>query len=142
MSFEFDDSDFLSHLSVKELNVIDGEKKSMGDAVDDLGRISSEIAPIKSSVLRKTMEKTVKVEGTGVVGEVAFSASESSSKGRFNYALWTHEMDYELGEQSAKSPGTDGYEVGNKYLERPLKGESEKYIKWLADGIAGVMDGK
>ncbi|MDT2236653.1 hypothetical protein P7H19_10590 [Paenibacillus larvae] len=34
---------------------------------------------------------------------------ETSKRGRFNYALWTHEMTYKLGEQSQAAPGVDGY---------------------------------
>lgn len=138
--FDFDDSDLLRHLNLKERNVLNTQHSAMQKVTDDLGRIASEIAPIKGSVLRKSLDKSVEVKPDGVVGEVAFSATETSEKGRFNYALWTHEMDYTLGDKSSSAPGTNGYEVGNKYLERPLKGEAEKYINWWANATAKELD--
>jgi hypothetical protein len=137
---KFDADEFFRGLDVLDTAVAKAAEFEMDRATDDLLRISSNIAPIDKSTLRKSGKKYVKWRYGAVVGAVTFSAVESSSGyGRFNYALWTHEQDYELGEQSAAAPGTDGYEVGNKYVERPLKGESVKYLKWLTEGVAGVL---
>lgn len=134
---EFDMDDFFSHLSGKETQVLAETKEAVHDAVDDLARISSEIAPIKDSHLRKNVDKKVEVSTKGVIGEVSFNITEQSKSGsRFNYALWIHEQDYKLGPRSSKAPGTDGYAVGNKYLERPLKGESDRYIKNILEAAA------
>jgi hypothetical protein len=141
MSFEINGDEFLQHLAVIEMRTVKAAQRATHDAVDDLARISQNIAPIDKGTLRRSVDKDVRIDGTKVIGEVSFSATEESSGyGRFNYALWTHEMDYELGDQSKAAPGTDGYEVGNKYLERPLKGEAEKYIKWWIDAIGKEMD--
>jgi hypothetical protein len=143
MSFEFDGDDFLEHLLTKSNLVKAATIESMYDATDDLARISSNIAPIKESILRKGVNKTVipSPDSMGVVGEVSFNAVEKSKNyGRFNYALWTHEYEYNLGDLSKASPGTDGYSVGNKYLERPLKGEEAKYIKWWQENVAKVLE--
>ncbi|MGM0807515.1 MAG: hypothetical protein ACQET8_22680 [Bacillota bacterium] len=142
MSFEFDGSDFLELLEQCEREIAKATVESMHDAVDDLARISSNIAPIKISTLRKAVKKTVTPFGSmGATGEVAFSAVENSKNyGRFNYALWTHEYEYNLGDLSKASPGTDGYNVGNKYLERPLKGEEAKYIRWWQENIAKALE--
>jgi hypothetical protein len=133
--FDIDFTEFYSKLNVNEkrvqLAMIDG----MQDAVDDLKRIATDIAPIDKGILRASGTTKVLPSVTGVVGEVAFSAVENGGSGRFNYALWTHEYDYNLGEQSQAAPGTDGYSVGNKYLERPLKGERDKYVKWWQDAV-------
>lgn len=140
--FDFDGSHFFNHLDFKEKRVLDAAKVSMQDSLDDLKRISSEIAPIDESILRKSVNTELMFEDGGIAGEVSFSAIEKSKSGRrFNYALWTHEMEYELGERSRASPGTDGYAVGNKYLERPLKGETNKYVEWWAKAIRREMDG-
>lgn len=142
MSFEFDASGFFAHLDTKERNVVLAAKEGVEDALDDLERISSNIAPIKSSTLRKSAEKRVKEISGGIEGELSYNVTESTGGKRFNYALWTHEEDYNLGARSSASPGTDGYEVGNKYLERPLKGESEVYVNFWVEKIAKEMDGK
>jgi hypothetical protein len=134
--FDIDFSDFERHLTQKTEQILEVELTAMHDTTDDLARISSNIAPILKSTLRKSVDTKVRVSKAGnVIGWVTFSAVEDSASGRFNYALWTHEQDYELGPVSRGAPGTDGYEVGNKYLERPLKGESEKYIEWVAEAI-------
>jgi hypothetical protein len=142
--FDFDFHGMYAHLREKENEILEAEQRAVDDATDDLKRISENIAPIYKSTLRKSANKSVKVRKNGdVVGEVTFSAVENSSGyGRFNYAYWTHEMEYELGPESAEASGTDGYEVGNKYLERPLKGESNKYLEWAAEELEKVMDGR
>ncbi len=133
--FEFDASDFINKLSGTEARALDSGVTAVRDSLDDLDRIASNIAPINLSNLRKSSHKTVGLESNGVVGELNFSIIEKSGNRRFNYALWTHEMDYGLGPRSQGAGGSDGYAVGNKYVERPLKGESDRYIKEWAEAI-------
>jgi hypothetical protein len=141
MSLEFDTSDLFTHLVEKDKRVLLAMVTGMEDAVDDLRRISTDIAPIDKGILRASAKTSMRQNKGGIVGEVSFSAVENSEGyGRFNYALWTHEADYNLGEQSKAAPGTDGYSVGNKYLERPLKGERDKYVKWWQDEINKALD--
>lgn len=136
MSFEFDGADFLRGLGAKQLQAQAAAKLGMHDATDDLALISQNIAPIDKATLRRGVDKRVAWESpTALVGEVGFSAVEKDGNGRFNYAIWTHEQSYNLGAQSASSPGYKGYSVGNKYLERPLKGESKKYVEWITKEI-------
>ncbi|AQR77187.1 hypothetical protein ABNB59_16450 [Paenibacillus larvae] len=137
MSLDFDISDFLAKTQASVTSVMQAGKAGMQDSVDDLARIGTDIAPIDKGTLRRTVDTKVKASKDSVVGEVSFSAVETSKRGRFNYALWTHEMTYKLGEQSQAAPGVDGYSVGNKYLSRPLYGEQSKYWKWVADSIRG-----
>lgn len=132
--FEFDASDFISKLTGTEARALDAGFTAVGDSLDDLDRIATNIAPLDSSTLRKSSTKTVGLESNAVVGELSFSAVEKTGSRRFNYALWIHEMDFNLGPKS--QGGTDGYSVGNKYVERPLKGESERYIRNWAEAIA------
>lgn len=137
MSLEFDISDFLIKAQSNVTNVMQAGKVGVQDSIDDLARIATNIAPIDKGTLRRTVDTKAKASGDSVIGEVSFSAVETSKRGRFNYALWTHEMTYKLGEQSKAAPGVDGYSVGNKYLSRPLYGEQSKYWKWVADSIRG-----
>lgn len=137
---EFDPSDFISKLTGTEARTLDSGVTAVQDSLDDLDRIATNIAPIDKSNLRKSSKKKVGLESKGLVGELSFSVIEESGKGKFNYALWIHEMDYNLGVRSAGAGGTDGYSVGNKYIERPLKGESERYIKEWAQEIRKGID--
>jgi hypothetical protein len=138
--FTFDGTHLNFHLDVKNEAVKQAVEEAMDDAVDDLGRIAQNIAPIDKGTLRRSVNRRKRVywsAGKNVLtGTVGFSAME----GNFNYAIWTHEMEYNLGEQSQAAPGTDGYDVGNKYLERPLKGEAPKYFKWLSDATGKELD--
>lgn len=138
-SFMFDPSDFFNHLDVKENETMGALGDWLQDAINDLQRISTNIAPILTGDLRKSAK--TKVDRDNLEAELVFSVVKvSAHRGPFNYAYWTHEFEYNLGPISALSSGTDGYHVGNKYVERPLKGESKKYEKWMVDKLRGVMD--
>jgi len=140
MSFELDASEVLRGLSLKDKAVMDGAKRGLHDSMDDLKRISVNIAPIDTGTLRRSASYRVMPKANGIVGELTFSATEKDGNGHFNYAYWTHEMTYKLGHKSKQAPGTDGYEVGNKYVERPLKGEANKYMRWIAEEIRKEVD--
>lgn len=133
--FDLNASDFLRGIDLAQARTRTAVRDGIQDAVDDLKRIAVDIAPIKSSDLRRSGQAEVRTTPNNVIGEVTFRAVEDG----FNYALWTHEGEYNLGEQSQQAPGTDGYEVGNKYLERPLRGESEKYMRWIAEEIRDAV---
>jgi hypothetical protein len=138
--FTFDGTHLNFHLDVKDESVRKAVEEAMEDSVDDLARIAQNIAPIDKGTLRRSVNRRKRTywsaNGGVLTGTVGFSATE----GNFNYAIWAHEMEYNLGEQSQRAPGTDGYDVGNKYLERPLKGEAAKYFKWLAEAAGKEMD--
>lgn len=126
--FTLDFGSFDGNMQRIESGVNNSTKKAMHDCVDDLARISSNIAPIDKSSLRKSHKKTVKQQGDQVVGEVSFSAF---GRGNFNYAIAMHEWSY----TPSVTGAFNGYAIGSKYLERPLKGESQKYLQWLGEGV-------
>lgn len=137
MRFNVDDTEFQMRMGQIEKSVFRNLEAAMNDAVDDLVRISSAIAPVETGTLRRSWQRDVKaVLGESIIGEVSYSAvSYSPGYGRFNYAIWTHEATYKLGPRSAASSGTDGYSVGNKYLTRPLYGEARKYLEWFREAL-------
>lgn len=113
--------------------VKDATETGMNDCVDDLVRVSSQCAPHDKGILEKSWGRDVYWSGSKkIVGVVDYSVSEAASGKSFNYALWTHEEVYNLGEGSRqKEPGVGmsgkTYEVGRKYLTRPLYGEADTY---------------
>lgn len=127
-SFTLDFRSFDGNMRRIENEVLKSNERSMHDCVDDLARIASNIAPIDKSSLRKSHKKTVKKSGNQIIGEVSFSAI---GRGGFNYALAMHEWSYTPSETGA----FNGYVIGRKYLERPLKGESQKYLRWIGEGM-------
>ena len=138
-SLEFDFSSVVANMATATARVKLAAKNGVQDSVDDLKRIAVDIAPIDSGDLRRSGHATVRENAASIVGEVSFSAVDDSSGRRFNYAIKMHEGEYNLGPLSAAAPGTDGYEVGNKYLERPLKGEANKYMRWIAEEIEDAV---
>jgi hypothetical protein len=136
---EFDFSGVVANMATATARVKLAALNGVQDSVDDLKRIAADIAPIDSSDLRRSGHATVRQSATETVGEVSFSAVDNSGGNRFNYAIKMHEGDYNLGPLSAAAPGTDGYEVGNKYLERPLRGEADKYMRWIAEEIKDAV---
>lgn len=134
MSAEFDSSDFMRHLAANEAAVVANATMAIQDATDDLLRIARDIAPIDSTDLRRSGATHLFTEPNKYIGEVAFGVT----KGNFNYAYKIHETEYRFGigtAMAAAAGGTDGYHVGNKFLQRPLEGESAKYMTWLTEAI-------
>jgi hypothetical protein len=136
---EFDFSGVVANMELATARVKLAARHGVQDSVDDLKRIAVDIAPVDSTDLRRSGHAKVTQSLNEIIGEVGFRAEDNSSGRPYNYAIWIHEGDYNLGPQSAAAPGTDGYEVGNKYLERPLKGEANKYMRWIAQEIEGVV---
>jgi hypothetical protein len=136
---EFDFASVVANMEAATLRVRQAAKLGVQDSVDDLKRIAVDIAPIDSSDLRRSGHANVTETPTNIIGEVSFSAIDTTGGQHFNYAIWIHEGEYNLGPLSAAAPGTDGYEVGNKYLERPLKGEAEKYVRWIAEEVEDAV---
>ncbi|MDR4936063.1 hypothetical protein RGU11_06740 [Rossellomorea marisflavi] len=134
--FEFDATDFFEKLDKADRNVTGVGRAIMEDSVMDLAKIASNIAPIEYGALGGSAKSKTAVKRGDIEGEVTFSAVNKDGNGRFDYAYWTHEMDYNLGPASSRATGMAGYSVGNKYLERPLKGEAKKYVDWWAKALA------
>lgn len=139
---DIDISRLMRNLRMTNEVVVNGGKRGVNDCLDELIRISSDIAPIDKGILHKAHAREVNVTQTGINGTVEYSVNE----GGFNYALWIHEGEYNLGEESRQRPGTSGwsgknYDVGNKYLERPIKGERESFLKHIADEIKREIGG-
>jgi hypothetical protein len=136
---EFDFSGVVANMAEATARVQLAARNGVQDSVDDLKRIAVDIAPIDSGDLRRSGHATVRQTPGEIVGEVGFRAVDNSGGRQFNYAVWIHEGEYNLGPQSAAAPGTDGYDVGDKYLERPLRGEANKYMRWIAEEIRDVV---
>lgn len=136
--FELDFSDLLCGLDITEEKTQAAIKRGVHDSMDDLKRISVNIAPIDEGDLRRSAHYRVIPKANDITGELTFSVTTTSrGYGAFNYAYWTHEiMD---SAQAKASGGTDGYSIGNKYLERPLKGEAEKYKRWITEEIKDAV---
>lgn len=138
---EFDPTEFLRGIDLASEKAHKAAERGLKDCINELVRIASNAAPIDKGTLRKSHEETFNTKVGELSGQVEFAIKERQKNGKdFNYALWIHEGDYQLGEQSRSAPGTTGwsgksYAVGNKYLERPFKGEEEAFKKHIADEV-------
>ncbi|MDA2738379.1 hypothetical protein PDQ75_24810 [Bacillus cereus group sp. Bc015] len=125
---------FNKNMKKIEKAVFNASLKTMKFAMQDLERVASETTPYDEGDLEMGGFHDVDVEGKEIVGWVGFEAWNDNPNRSydFNYAIWTHEETYNLGEGSRQKGGGRGlsgksYPVGNKYLTRPLEGESPFY---------------
>ncbi len=119
---------------------------TMQDCMKDLERVASETAPLDEGDLEKGGFRDVDVNGSKIVGWVGFEAwADAPNRSYdFNYAIWTHESDYNLGDRSRKKSGGRGlsgksYSVGKKYLTRPHEGEAPTYRNILEQEIKNAL---
>lgn len=121
-----DDTSKISRKMAKNL------QQAVTDVTLDIKRVSSASAPHKTGRLEKNTH-SVQVEGKAIVGTVKFNAV---NKG-FNYAVWTHNATYNLGERSkAKSGGKSKYgsgsvPVGKGYLKNTVDNGRSGYREHL-----------
>ncbi|MDP4549845.1 hypothetical protein Q9251_03010 [Alkalihalobacillus macyae] len=134
MSRFYDASSFLRHLDKIERSLTRELEQTTGDIVDDVARISTNIAPISLGTLRRSVDKKVESTASLVFGEIGYSATNSTAGyGNFDYATWTHEF---MSDGDVTNPGSyEGYNVGSHYLSRPVQGESDKYLDWWAKAV-------
>ena len=145
---EVDLRDVLSDLGRMQVRLKPALKRAVEDCVDDLVRVSSEIAPHDKGILERSSAKEILAGETEVKATVNYPVRETHSGGNYNYALKMHEGDYNLGPGSRAKPGTEGmsgrhYDVGNKYLERPLEGEKGTYTNHIKEELArAIQEGR
>lgn len=142
LEFDINVKDFMDSMKRFEVRAVGAGETAVNDFVDEIIRIASEITPIDKGTLTKSHTRTITKSGGAIEAEIAFSVRE----GDFNYALWIHEGVYNLGAKSKARSGTTGwsgkkYEVGRKYLERPIKGEQEAFQKHVAKLIDDRVGG-
>ena len=109
---------------LRNLNRItrDMEKKSekqIKKCCEDLLSKAVDITPMDTGELRKS--GTTDYDSAKKTGRVTFGG------GSVEYAVAVHEMPNET---NWTEPGT-----GNKYLEKPLKANSDKYLKSIAKAV-------
>lgn len=109
---------------------------AMTDVVLDLKRVASGSAPHRTGFLERNAQHDISVSNGKLVGSVGFSAVEHG----FNYAQWTHDKKYDLGEKSArKRGGLSGIghggivPVGTGYLENALNMNKRGYLQYLQE---------
>ena len=143
-NIEIDLRGILIDLGRMQTNLKPALKRAVEDCVDDLVRVSSEIAPHDKGILERSSAKEILVSDTEAKAKVNYAVRETYSGGNFNYALKMHEGDYNLGPGSRAKPGTEGmsgrhYNVGNKYLQRPLEGEKEAYTNHIKEALVRAI---
>ena len=134
MSFEFDTRAFEASLGKLRDKVIAVATQSVHDTTDNLLAESTKLAPSDKGILRTTAFVEVDEADGRVVGEVYYSATEDNGSGPFNYALYMHEFG---GNTSFANPTTPGTQP--KYLSEPLKRNSDKYKRWLAEDVRKAL---
>lgn len=116
-------------------------KDSFEDIILDLKRTSSASAPHDSGFLEKNKYR-IKTSSKGLVGEVYFV----SKKKGFDYAEWTHNADYNLGEKSKRKAGgkskfaSGSIPVGKAYLARTVTQSTDGYLEHIAKAYGEAIN--
>lgn len=131
MSMRVDFSDRSTQVSRR---IVQAMKDAMTDVTLDLKRVASQSAPHDTGYLERNASHSISVGRDKLEGVVGFSAVENG----FNYAQWTHDKQYNLGEKSAmKTGGRSGIggggmiPVGTGYLKNTLEKNKRGYIEYL-----------
>lgn len=107
-------------------------QEALKDVILDVKRVSSESAPHKSGYLEKNRYTVSQGRGQ-LEGTVSFRARNK----KFDYARWTHDERYNLGEKSLrKSGGSSKYgsgtiPVGTGYLSNTIKNNEKGYLNYF-----------
>ncbi|MGE6629608.1 hypothetical protein [Bacillus sp. NPDC077027] len=110
-------------------------ESGMLDVTLDMKRVASESAPHKTGFLERNAHYEVTSNSNVIKGSVGFSAVNNG----FNYAEWTHNENYNLGEKSAmKQGGRSAFgggtvPVGKDYLANALKMNEQGYLRHLQE---------
>ena len=115
-------------------------KESVTDCADDLLRVATERAPVKSKTLEQSGTKTpVKKSGNTLVSQVSFRARKKS----FNYAVKMDRTTYKLGDKSIQKSKrgvrsvftNQTMKVGKGYLSDTAKQCHDGYTKHVQDKV-------
>lgn len=115
-------------------------KESFKDVVLDLKRVSSAAAPHDTGKLEKNKYR-IKASSKGLTGEVYFKAKRKN----FDYAEFTHNAEYNLGEKSKRKSGgkskfaSGSIDVGKGYLTNTLESSQDGYIEHIADSYGKAL---
>lgn len=140
-NFSLKTAGFFGAMKKMEADATSAAETGMNDVIDETIRISSEIAPFEYGTLQRSHKKKVNVSRNGIDAEISYSVLE----GGFNYAVWIHEGVYQLGAGSRTKGGTTSmysgrsYQVGNKFLARPIKGEDQAFKDHIAKMVKGKL---
>ncbi|WP_339194580.1 hypothetical protein MKY95_23165 [Paenibacillus sp. FSL P4-0176] len=133
MSIEINASAFLKQLDLLNDRAVAAAQRGVLLAVDELGDESHGLAPKgKGGVLRRSQRVEVETKsGLRITATLSYSATRATKSGhQFNYALFLHEV----ADFDPTTPGT-----GPKFLERPLKARSRRFLKIIADEVKKEM---
>ncbi|PIH58281.1 MULTISPECIES: HK97 gp10 family phage protein [unclassified Paenibacillus] len=128
MSMEISAGAFLKQLDLLSERAVAAAERGVNKAAEELGEEADKLAPKKKGKLRQSRRVEVETKtGLRITATVSYSAVRPMKSGYpFNYALFLHEV----ADFDPTTPGT-----GPKFLERPLKAKSRRFIKTIADEV-------
>lgn len=134
--------DFVDNTKALSGKVKKSMNNAMTDVVLDVKRVASMSAPHDTGFLEKSATHQVFTGSQGIEGTVGFSAVDHG----FNYAKWTHDEQYKLGEKSKKKKGGKSkfgggsVPVGRGYLDNALKFNEAGYMDHLREAYHSALD--
>jgi hypothetical protein len=125
--------DFVDNSKLLDKKINKALKDAVLDVTLDLKRVASASAPKDTGFLEKSAQHEVVATSEYIEGTVGFSAVENG----FNYAEWTHNEDYKLGEKSKRKRGGKSrfgvgtVPVGKGYLKNALEMNEQGYLDYI-----------
>jgi len=125
----------LRAFSEAEQVVFDAVKEAMDDIKDDVVEVSSSLAPHKTGKLEKSHYTRRSYKN---LANCTFSLRYRADNKGFDYASWTHDADYKLGEGSQqKRPAHSRFakgslRVGSGYVSQVIDASQEQWDEFVA----------
>lgn len=117
-------------------------KSSMDVIKDDVKEVSRSLTPMRTGKLQSTAFTRRNYK---TMESCNFSISYRATNNGFDYAKWTHDADYKLGEGSMRKRPIQGkfargsLKVGKGYLKQVEDASSEEWTKFIAKNVSSKL---
>lgn len=142
VKFRWDDRAVLSQLSNIEKQEWDNIVRAVEDVRQDIETVGKANAPRKTGKLENSIRSTRRIfKGKSI----NIGVSAQATNGGFDYAQWTHDSDYNLGQISRmKSGGRSrfgkSFRVGKDYLQGILDSLDDKYLDHIEKAVNKAIE--
>lgn len=131
---------FKGYGSRLENAVADGSKQGVQDVMDEWRRESTDIAPLKTGTLRRSISTGVTKQGGKWVGEISASAIEVKGKRKFDYATYLNDVYPKKHGDSFRNPTTPGTVPG--FLDKPAEENEREWQRTIEAEIKAAIKRK
>lgn len=137
-SFEKDVKKLMAHFDKIDKDAVKHATEIIKVITDKLHQEAQDRAPVDDGILAGDMRtKVYKASSIYEIYGAVFIPSNAASS---DYALYTHEMEYNLGPQSQDKQAVSSVVVGRKWLERALTENSKAFNMYIYKKLKEFID--